>query len=142
MQNEKTVDHVFTTLKLTFGLVPIVAGLDKFTNLLTDWTQYLHPVVERMMPISGGTFMHIVGLIEIAAGALVLSKHTRLGAYVVAGWLVAIALSLVGSGTHLDVAVRDIVMGIAAVSLAKLAEARATQESHDTVMKNRVAAMT
>src|SRR3546814_6471316 len=66
------------------GAVPIVAGLDKFMNILTDWGQYLSPWVSSVIPAT--TFMPLVGVIEIAAGILVLSKLTRIGAYVVALW--------------------------------------------------------
>jgi uncharacterized membrane protein YphA (DoxX/SURF4 family) len=108
-----------TLLKFTFGLVPIVAGADKFTNLLTDWQQYLHPSVAAMLPISAHTFMMIVGIIEICAGILVLVK-TNIGAYVVSAWLVLIAITLLASGKFLDVAVRDLVMAIGAYSLARI----------------------
>jgi uncharacterized membrane protein YphA (DoxX/SURF4 family) len=108
-------------LKVAFGAVPIVAGLDKFTNLLTNWEQYLSPIVARAVPALG--FMRVVGVVEIVAGVLVLSKLTRLGAYVVTGWLVCIALNLLSSGRFLDVAVRDLVMACGAFTLAKLEEA-------------------
>jgi uncharacterized membrane protein YphA (DoxX/SURF4 family) len=122
----KTETHTaYWVLRLTYGLVPIVAGLDKFTNLLTDWTQYLSPLVQQALPFEAHTFMMAVGVIEIAAGALVLSKLTRLGAYVVSAWLVAIAVTLLTTG-HYDVAVRDVVMAIGAFALAKLEEARAS----------------
>jgi uncharacterized membrane protein YphA (DoxX/SURF4 family) len=112
-------------LKMTFGLVPIVAGLDKFFNLLTDWTQYLSPWIARMVPASA--FMQAVGVIEIVAGLLVLSKLTRLGAYVVAAWLVGIAVNLLTTGHFLDVAVRDVVMAVGAFTLARLSEVRAAE---------------
>ncbi|MGE3176647.1 MAG: DoxX family membrane protein [Vicinamibacterales bacterium] len=123
METKNETHTAYWTLRLTYGLVPIVAGLDKFTNLLTDWTQYLSPVMRDALPVSPHAFMMGVGVIEIAAGALVLSKLTRLGAYVVAAWLVAIALNLLTTG-HYDVAVRDAVMAIGAFTLAKLEEAR------------------
>ena len=110
--NEKIV------LKYTFGLVPIVAGLDKFTNILTDWSQYIGSGFADMLPFDASTFMIIVGIIEIATGILVMVK-TQIGAYVVAAWLTLIALTLIFSGSYLDVAVRDLVMAIAAYSLAK-----------------------
>jgi uncharacterized membrane protein YphA (DoxX/SURF4 family) len=122
MENSiKKLNSVHTLLKLTYGLVPIVAGLDKFTNLLTDWSQYLHPSLSEMLPFSPHVFMMIVGIIEIVAGILVLLKPA-IGAYVVAAWLVLIALTLLFSGKHLDVAVRDIVMAIGAFSLAKISQ--------------------
>ncbi len=106
-------------LKYTFGLVPIVAGLDKFTNLLTDWSQYAFTGFVELLPFEIGVFMTIVGVIEIAAGALVLFK-TKLGAFIVAAWLLLIAITLIVSGSFIDVAIRDVVMSIAAFSLAKL----------------------
>ena len=110
-----------TLLKLTFGLVPIIAGADKFTNLLTNWEQYLNPSIAGMLPFSAHTFMLIVGIIEICAGIIVLAK-TKIGAYIVSAWLVLIALTLIASGKFLDVAVRDLVMAIGAYSLAKITE--------------------
>jgi uncharacterized membrane protein YphA (DoxX/SURF4 family) len=116
----------FTVLRLTYGLVPIVAGLDKFTNLLTNWTQYLSPIVARIIPAA--TFMHLVGIIEIAAGIIVLSRLTRIGAFVVAIWLVAIAVNLLTTGRYFDIAVRDVVMAVGAFTLARLAEVRSAAE--------------
>jgi len=115
------VQTVKTLLKYTFILVPIIAGLDKFTNILTDWSQYVSNDFAEMIPFETGTFLAIVGVIEIIAGVLVFLK-TRIGAYVVMAWLVAIALTLVFSGSNFDVAVRDLVMAVAAFSLAKLSE--------------------
>ena len=108
-----------TLLKFTFGLVPIAAGADKFTNLLTDWSQYLNPSMVGMLPFSAHTFMMIVGVIEIIAGILVLVK-TNIGAYIVSVWLVLIAITLIAGGKFLDVAVRDLVMAIGAYSLGKI----------------------
>jgi len=110
-----------TLLKLTFGLVPIIAGADKFTNLLTNWEQYLNPSIASMLPFSAHTFMLIVGIIEIIAGIIVLTK-TNIGAYIVSAWLVLIAITLITSGKFFDVAVRDLVMAIGAYSLAKITE--------------------
>ena len=108
-------------LKLTYGIVPIVAGLDKFTNILTDWSQYLSPGIAEILPFSAATFMMIVGVIEIVAGVLVFVK-TELGAYIVAAWLVCIALTLIASWRFVDVAVRDVVMAIGVYTLARLAK--------------------
>lgn len=108
-------------LKYTFGLVPIVAGLDKFTNLLTNWSQYLAEDLVGFLPLEASTFMVFVGIIEIIAGIVVLVK-TKIGAYIVSAWLTAIALSLIFSWSYIDVAVRDLVMAISAFCLAKLTE--------------------
>jgi uncharacterized membrane protein YphA (DoxX/SURF4 family) len=110
-------------LKLTFGLVPIVAGLDKFTNILTDWSQYLNPSMANLLPFSAATFMMIVGVIEIVAGVLVLLRPA-IGSLVVAAWLVLIALTLIAGWNFVDVAVRDIVMAIGAFSLHLLSKSR------------------
>ena len=116
-----TVKSVQTVLRFTFGLVPIVAGLDKFTDILTNWDMYLHPGIAHMLPFSVHTFMQIVGVIEIIAGVIVLIRPV-IGGYVVMAWLICIALQLIVSGKYFDVAVRDLVMSIGAMSLARLSK--------------------
>lgn len=123
----RDLDVPWWTLRLTYGLVPIVAGADKFLGLLTDWTAYLAPPIADVLPVSPTTFLHVVGVIEILAGLLVLSRWTRLGAYVVGAWLVGIALNLVIAGVY-DVAVRDLVMATGAWTLARLTELRGVPE--------------
>jgi len=124
MFDETRLEKPWLFLRLGFGLVPIVAGIDKFTNLLTDWTQYLSPLVHRLVPLSASATMHAVGVIEVAAGVLVLSRWTRLGAYIVSAWLVCIALQLLTTGRYFDIAARDLVMAIGAFALGRLTEAR------------------
>ncbi|WP_136465359.1 hypothetical protein [Flagellimonas onchidii] len=118
---KSNIETVKSLLKYTYGLVPIVAGLDKFTNLLTDWTQYISPTLSDMIPFDSGMFMIVVGVIEILAGVLVFLK-TKIGALVVSVWLTVIALVLLLGGTFIDVAVRDLVMAIGAFALAKLSD--------------------
>jgi hypothetical protein len=115
------IKPIFNLLKFTFGLVPIVAGLDKFTNLLTDWEQYIPPGISGMLPFSAHTFMMIVGVIEIAAGIIVLKK-TEMGGYVVSAWLALIAITLLASFRFVDVAVRDLVMAVSAFAMARMAQ--------------------
>ena len=103
-------------LKYTYAIVPVVAGLDKFTHILTNWDKYLAPFVADLLPFSVGTFMSIVGVIEIRAGVLVLIRP-KIGALVVSLWLVGIAINLLLSGEYFDVAVRDLVMAVGAFSL-------------------------
>lgn len=117
------LSSIYIPLRLTYGLVPVVAGLDKFTNILADWEAYLPPVVADHLPVSPSTFMMVVGVVEIAAGLAVLTGLTRLGAYVVMAWLVLIALNLVAAG-HLDIAVRDLVMAVGAFTLGQAAALR------------------
>jgi uncharacterized membrane protein YphA (DoxX/SURF4 family) len=121
-----TIQQLQHTLKLTFGIVPIVAGLDKFTNLLTNWVDYLN---KGMVPIDALLFMKIVGVIEIIAGIIVLVRPL-IGAYVVMAWLICIALQLLAGGHYLDVAVRDLVMAIGAYTLAQLTKMRLKTTDH------------
>lgn len=119
--SQQTLTQTFHLLKYTFGIVPIVAGADKFTNLLTNWKQYINPSIAGILPISSSAFMMIVGVIEIIAGISVLKK-AEIGGYIVAGWLTVIALTLLLGFNYVDVAVRDLVMAIAAFSMARLAK--------------------
>lgn len=116
--------RVYQPLRITFGLVPIVAGLDKFTNLLADWQGYLSPLAAKLLPIPAGVVMPIVGIVEIAVGVMILTRWTRLGSYLAAAWLTLIALNLLSMGIF-DVAVRDLVMAISAWSLGVLATVHA-----------------
>lgn len=110
-----TESHVVHTthsmLKYLFTAVPVIAGADKFTDLLAQWDNYLNPLVLKIVPVSAATFMHLVGVIEIVAGLLVFVKP-RLGGIVVMGWLLAIALQFLVWGRFLDIAVRDIVIAL------------------------------
>jgi uncharacterized membrane protein (DUF2068 family) len=120
--SNQVVRSVWMVLKITFTVVPVVAGLDKFTDLLVNWDMYLNPQIASMLPFSAHTFMQIVGVIEIVAGVLVFVKPA-VGGWVVMAWLICIALTLIASGKYLDVAVRDLVMSIGAMSLARLSKA-------------------
>lgn len=114
-----TTHHAHTVksiLTVTYGLLAIAAGADKFIHFLTDWNQYLAPVIANTVPISVDTFMNIVGVIEIIAGIMVLIKP-RVGAMIVSLWLVGIAINLVLTGEYFDIAVRDLVLAIGAFCL-------------------------
>jgi uncharacterized membrane protein YphA (DoxX/SURF4 family) len=117
--SNQIVRSVWMVLRFTFGLVPIVAGADKFTDLLANWDNYLNPDVASMLPFSAHVFMQIVGGIEIIAGLIVLAKPS-VGGWIVMAWLICIALQLLAMGKYFDVAVRDLVMAIGAMSLARL----------------------
>jgi uncharacterized membrane protein YphA (DoxX/SURF4 family) len=125
MQNtDNRLNTTWWALRVLFGVVPIAAGLDKFFNFLTNWEAYLNPLATKMIPLTPATFMHIVGIIEIIAGIVVLSHFTKIGAYVVTVWLVAIALNLLTMGKFFDIAVRDLGLAVAAFSLAQLTALR------------------
>lgn len=130
-QFDTRLDQAWWTLRLGLGLAAFLAGLDKFFNILTHWTNYISPLALRVLPFSAATFMYIVGVIEMVVGLAILAKWTRLGAYVASLWLLLIAINLVSTGTYFDVAVRDVEMALAAFALARLTEVRAqaTQRS-------------
>ncbi|MGH9319006.1 MAG: DoxX family membrane protein [Vicinamibacteria bacterium] len=126
----------FVALRWTYGLVPLLAGLDKFFNLLADWSGYLSPAVANLLPVAPTTFMYFVGVVEMAVGVMVLTRWTKYGAYLAAAWLTAIAANLVVAGS-LDIAVRDLAMAVGAYTLARLA---ALQELAVATERPRVAA--
>lgn len=120
IKNQKLA-NTFKLMKFTFVVLPIVAGADKFTNMLTNWEQYINPLILDILPFSATTFMIIVGVIEIGAGVIVWMKP-QIGGYIVAAWLVGIGCQLLLSFNYLDVAVRDIVMAISAFSMARISQ--------------------
>ena len=121
---DQRLNSTWWALRIALVLAPFLAGLDKFFNLLTNWTMYLNPLALRVVPVAPGTFMRAVGVIEMIVGIAILTRCTRLGAYVAAAWLVGIALNLVTMGAFFDVAVRDLLIAVAAFSLARLTEVR------------------
>jgi uncharacterized membrane protein YphA (DoxX/SURF4 family) len=118
------LNSAWWALRVGLGLAALLAGLDKFFNILTDWGQYLSPLVKDLIPVSSDVFMRLVGVIEMAVGALILAGFARIGGYIVMVWLVGIAVSLLTTGRFFDVAVRDVEMALAAFTLARLTEAR------------------
>ncbi|GAO02215.1 DoxX family protein [Anaeromyxobacter sp. PSR-1] len=111
----------YWALRIALGVVPIVAGLDKFTNLLADWAGYLSPLAVRLLPVSPAAFMRAAGVIEVIVGIGILAGRARTFGWIAMAWLAAIALNLIASGAFLDVAARDAVMAVAAFALARLA---------------------
>jgi hypothetical protein len=111
--------HAFLMLRLTFALAPVLFGLDKFFNVMTDWPRYLAGWVNDLMPGSGQDFMYFVGGVEILAGVLV-ALRPRLGAPIVVAWLFGIVLNLVTGPGYYDVALRDFGLLLAALTLTRL----------------------
>ena len=118
----RAMEQSFRALWLLYGIVPIVAGADKFVGLLANWEGYIAPAFREMLPVSPTTFMHAVGIIEIVAGILVFALP-RVGAWVVTAWLLSIAANLVVGG-FFDIAVRDVGLAVGAGVLGRLAAAR------------------
>ncbi len=121
---DSRLEQAWWVLRIGLGLGPFLAGLDKYFNLLTNWTGYISPLALKILPVSGQTFMHIVGVIEMIVALAILTKWTRLGAYVASAWLLGIAINLVSMGMLFDVAVRDVEMALAAFVLARMTEVR------------------
>ena len=120
MQNQRT-ENAYWALRIVLGVIPIVAGLDKFTNLLVDWERYLSPLAVRLLPVSPHAFMMLVGVIEIVVGVGVLAGYARVFGWIAAAWLLCISLNLLASGRYLDVAARDVALAVSAFALARLA---------------------
>lgn len=115
--------QAYRILQLGFVVAPILAGLDKFFYLMTDWTQYLAPFLANLA--GAGTFMSVVGVVEIVAGIGV-ALRPRLFSYVVAAWLVGIIGSLLLTGGYLDVALRDLGLVLGALALGRLSHEHAS----------------
>jgi uncharacterized membrane protein YphA (DoxX/SURF4 family) len=133
MRLRSGLTSAYWALRIGMGLGPLLAGIDKFFNVLADWGMYLSPVAERALPVSAPTFMRFVGVIEIVLGLAIIVGRTRIGGYLAAVWLVGIAANLVTTGMFYDLAVRDLEIAIGAYTLARLTEAR---ESLDTLPSN------
>jgi uncharacterized membrane protein YphA (DoxX/SURF4 family) len=129
MSWNKNLDTTWWILRVALAVGPFFAGLDKFFNILTDWTMYLSPMAQKVVPLSPANFMRTVGVIEIAAGILVMTRYTRLAAYVISAWLIGIALNLASTGMFFDLAVRDVEIAVAAFVLAKLTQEREAAEA-------------
>ena len=112
--------QAFFLLRTAFTVAPIVFGLDKFADVLTDWKLYLAPTFDDIIPGSAHQAMLMVGVVEVVAGVLV-AVRPRIGGYVVAAWLAGIILNLLLIPDFYDVALRDFGLLVAAVALARLA---------------------
>lgn len=116
--------QALTLLRVVFAVAPILFGLDKFAGVLTDdWTRYLAPAFDDLIPGSAATAMHLVGVVEVLAG-LVVAVTPRYGGLLVAGWLSGIIVNLLLVGGYGDVALRDAGLLAGALAMSRLASAR------------------
>ena len=113
--------QAFQILHWAFVVAPFIAGIDKFFNLLTRWQDYLSPAFASISPLSPRATMAAVGVVEMAAAVLV-AIRPRMGAYVVAVWLVGIILNLLLLGSAYDIALRDLGLFLAALALGRLSQ--------------------
>jgi uncharacterized membrane protein YphA (DoxX/SURF4 family) len=126
--------QAFLLLRIAFTVAPILFGLDKFVGFMVDdWTKYLAPEFNDLIPGSAADAMHIVGGVEIAAGVVV-AVMPRFGGFLVAGWLAGIIVSLLLVGGYADIALRDFGLLLGALTLARLA----TSDSARTPSEARV----
>ena len=123
-ESDSRLNAAWWALRIGLGMGPILAGIDKYFNILANWEMYLSPMVTRVLPLKDTTFMHIVGVIEIIAGVIVLTRWTKIGSYIVGAWLIAIAINLVTTGMFYDLAVRDVEIAIGAFALSQLSAVR------------------
>ena len=112
--------QAYQVLHVGFVAAPLIAGLDKFTDLLTNWDGYLAKPIASILPFGAHTFMMIVGVVEIVA-ALLVALRPKIGGWVVAAWLVGIIVNLAIAGNAWDVALRDLGLCLGAIALARLA---------------------
>lgn len=122
------LDAPARAMRIAFGLMATLAGLDKFFNILADWGSYVSPAAAHLLPFSTSVFMGIVGVIEMAVGLTILTALPAIGAYVASAWLLLVAGNL-AIGGHFDIAVRDVVLAISAFALARLTEVRQQHEA-------------
>jgi len=123
-------------LRIGIGLMATLAGLDKFLNLLADWPSYIAPAAAHLLPFSAQTLMYAVGVVEFAVGMTILFVRPSLGGLVASAWLLLVAGNLVLGG-HFDIAVRDVVLAVAAFALAELsaAEEPASAPAHAAAVR-------
>src|SRR5687767_14802813 len=105
------LNRIWMVLRVGFGAIAFVAGLDKFFNVLAYWPGYVAEPFAAMMPFSTQTFMYAVGVIEMAVGLAILTKLTRVGGYVMSAWLLCIAVNLIFARMF-DIAARDVAMAL------------------------------
>jgi len=119
MNKKKPLYNIWLLLVITYGLLAIISGFDKFFNILTFWHGYLAAPFVSLLGASAGPFLALAGVIEIVAGVLIFSKWTKIGAYIIFVWLLAVSINLLIAGLY-DIALRDVVIAIGALALARL----------------------
>ena len=120
------------SLKLALFLGPFLAGLDKFFHLLANWDMYLSPMAQRILGGLSHPFMLAVGVVEMIVGLMIITRWTRLGAYIASIWLLLIAINLLTTGHYFDIALRDVGLCLSAFGLAKLTEALSVSRVRET----------
>lgn len=117
---DSRLNAAWWALRTGLGAGPIITGIDKYFNKLADWSMYLSPLATKVVPVSPAVFMRAVGVVEIIAGLIVLSRWTKIGSYIVGLWLLGIVVNLLTTGMFYDLAMRDVEIAIGAFALAQL----------------------
>lgn len=127
MVNDNAFNKLWTASKYIYGLVPVLIGLDKFFFFIVDWNIYVSPAAASMIPIA--TLVPLVGIIEIAAGILILTKYPRFGAYLVAAWIGVVIINLFMIGGLYDIILRDIAIAYGYIVFGFLTRIKETSTS-------------
>ncbi len=115
----KSTRRAYCVLRITFTAIPLITGVDQFTNKLTNWDMYLAPLATRILPVSSHTLMMAAGVVEIIAG-LITAFRPRIGGWLVAIWLWLITINLLIATGFYDTALRDVGLSLGAVALGLL----------------------
>ena len=118
--------QAFRILQIVFIIAPILAGLDKFFYLLTDWSNYISPLVLKIINNHDRGFMMIAGVIEMIAGIGIIFKP-KIFAYIISLWLLGIIVNLFLTGHYFDIVLRDVGLLLSAIALGRLSEKYAAE---------------
>lgn len=125
--DERKFNILLDALKYIYGLVPIVIGLDKFFFYIVDWNIYVSPLIAGYLPMAiASHIVPIVGIVEIIAGVIILSKYTRFGAYLVAAWIGIVVVNLLTIGGMYDIALRDVAILVGYAAFGYLVQLKET----------------
>ena len=137
---DNRLETAWWSLRIAFFVGPFLAGLDKFTHLLVNWDQYLSPIAQRVLGSMSHAFMLLTGIVEMIVGIMIITRWTRIGAYIASLWLLLIALNLLTTGQYFDIALRDVGLCLSAFGLAKLTEAMQAAGVKSVRAQERIAA--
>lgn len=132
MINENKFNTIWTISKYVYGLVPIIIGADKFFFFIVNWNIYVSPFAASIIPAL--YLVPIVGIIEIIAGLLILTKYTRFGAYLVAAWIGIVIINLFMIGGLYDIILRDVAIAFGYLMFAMLTQVKETATSSPSGM--------
>jgi hypothetical protein len=127
MINENKFNTLWTVACYVYGLVPILIGADKFTCYIVNWNIYVSPFAASYIPAA--TLVPAVGMIEILAGLLILTKFPRFGAYLVAAWIGIVIANLFMIGDMYDIILRDVAIAFGYIVFGMLTELKETARS-------------